>query len=75
MDSSSQIKVMRQAFEEGETLSPLRAWEKWHISSSSYHRIICRDLKRRLGMRIGSKMITEENGIRHSIHRLMREAA
>lgn len=59
--------LLREALEAGETLTPLDAWERWHMNSSTYHRSIW-ELTHKEGMAVRSRMVTEGNGIRHSVH-------
>jgi hypothetical protein len=67
MSASTKIDRLRDALLSGHVMSPLRAWDMWYMSSSTYHREIW-ELRNKRGMQIKSDSVTATNGVRHSIH-------
>lgn len=59
--------MLRDALVAGEPLSPLHAWERWRMNSSTYHRCIW-EFTHREGLAVHSHLVTEPNGVRHSVH-------
>jgi hypothetical protein len=66
-DHPTKIGMLRQALREGEVMTPLKAWERFKMNSSTYHRCIW-EMFHKEGLAINSKVVTEVNGIRHSVH-------
>jgi Trm5-related predicted tRNA methylase len=67
MAGETKIGKLREALKSGENLSPLTAWLRWQMNSSTYHRCIW-ELQHKDGLQVMRRMVTEDNGIRHSVH-------
>jgi hypothetical protein len=65
--ADTKIGMLRDALNAGQALTPLHAWERWRMNSSTYHRCIW-ELVHKEGMAIARRLETETNGIRHSVH-------
>jgi hypothetical protein len=63
----TKIGLLRAALLAGDVLTPLAAWERFRMNSSTYHRCIW-ELFHKERLAVESKIVTEVNGIRHSVH-------
>lgn len=68
MDEAKRTKVakLKKALQAGVVMSPLRAWNTFHMAHNTYHRCIW-ELRHHHGMKICSRL-TATNGVRHSVH-------
>jgi hypothetical protein len=65
--AETKINRLKDALLSGQVMTPLRAWEMWYMSSSTYHREIW-ELRNVRKLSIKSDTVKAANGIRHSIH-------
>lgn len=70
LEHATKIGMLRAALLAGDVLTPLAAWERFKMNSSTYHRCIW-ELYHKEHLAIESKIVTEVNGIRHSVHWIM----